>query len=140
MSCRCSFFRPPCLDRSVESPVDRSPSTSVFTHAKKEGEKSLRHLIITTIALIAVAVLLIALSRLGTGLGHLPATRMTGFSFIYHFAALHVFFIGAGVGVVAVAFAIACACKARASAIEQDGLAAAVRATPRALGGAERVV
>lgn len=118
-----SCLRPPCIERSTES-----PSSQEFSRAKLEGVQKLRNLIITTIALIAVAIFLIALSRLGTGLGHLPATRMTGFSFIYHFAAMHVFFIGAGVGVVSLGFGIASACQARTNVVNEDKLAANIRA------------
>jgi hypothetical protein len=117
----CSCLRPPCFERSAPSPTAGS---SELDAAKEEGKKDLRNLIITTVALIAVAVFLIALSRLGTGLGHLPATRMTGFSFIYHFAAMHIFFIGAGMGLVALGFALASAWQARSNVIKEDGLAA----------------
>ena len=125
----CSCLRPPCLDRSTHS-----PSSQEFSKAKLEGVQKLRNLIITTIALIAVAIFLIALSRLGTGLGHLPATRMTGFSFIYHFAAMHVFFIGAGVGVVSLGFGIASACQARTNVVNEDQMAANIQAQRNAAG------
>ncbi len=87
-----------------------APATAVEI---AKGQKNNRTLIYTTIALLAIAVLLIGLSRVGTGLAYLPSTRMTGFAFLYHFAAVHIFFLGVGIGIAALGVAGAAIYKSR---------------------------
>jgi hypothetical protein len=81
--------------------------------SRRELDKSMRTHAIVACALIALCLVMIGLSRIGTGMGYMPATRMTGFGFIYHFAAMHVFFVGAGIGLVGLGFAASSVLKAR---------------------------
>lgn len=88
-------------------------SCTAVQETRVEAEKSLKTIVITSLALIAIALFLIGLSRIGTGLSYIPSVRITGFAFIYNFAAIHVFFLGVSVGVVGIIAALIAGYKSR---------------------------